>query len=242
MKNQILTTILLSILFTGCVVRQNVIVQFTKVENEKTVSPRLKEFLKTTQNPSIVLRVPGGANNTTSNQSNSKGQIYNTIEKSLLRNGFVVRDRALFNEVLEKTIESDYSKIFESTKTDLILELISVDLNVEYKTNKYVKQNGNGESNIFGCNREYTFSGASIEFRVILLQKNEFIGSYKLNFSPCVEGCPYIYEKDNMIGVCDLYDEKRNSLNSRGFESVELSQLEAFISKSMDEFIMELKN
>ena len=239
MKNNIFLNSCIALLLSACTIQQNIVVKFSPSENEKTISDKLRTFLKTNPNPSIVLRVPGGASNTTATQLDANNQIYNTIEKSLLRNGFIVRDRALFNEVLIKSLESDYSKIYETTKTDLILELVSLDINVKYNTNKYL--NKYGEEKIFGCNTEYTYGGASIEFRLILIEDNEFVGSIKINYSPCIEGCDHIYVEDRLFGYCTLYDEKKKQINPQAYESVEFSQLEKFITTSIDQFIYELR-
>ena len=89
-------------------------------------------FLKNNKNPTIVLRVPNSISSVVSENKSMQGSsnIYNAIEKELFKAGFAVRDRALFEQVLDKNYgkdisvgKVDYSKINELTETDLILEL-----------------------------------------------------------------------------------------------------------------------
>ena len=43
-------------------------------------------------------------------------------------------------------------------------------------------------------NGEIRLAGARAEFRVILLNENQIAGSYKFNYAPCTEGCPYLID------------------------------------------------
>ncbi|GAB3884868.1 hypothetical protein GCM10028825_11390 [Spirosoma agri] len=61
--------------------------------------------------------------------------LYNAIEKQLFKEGFSVRDRGLFNQVLDANQSVAYSKISSLTDTDLILELVRLDNPVGYTTN-----------------------------------------------------------------------------------------------------------
>jgi hypothetical protein len=131
--------IFIIVLFTflySCTITKDVTIKFKKVENEISFNDNLKTFIKTNKSPSIVLRIPGGASTMTSSQAGKGNQIYNTIENSLMKNGFTVRDRALFNEVVDKIDATDYSKIYNLTKTDLIIELVSLNTKVKYTTNR----------------------------------------------------------------------------------------------------------
>ena len=67
---------------------------------------------------------------------NNIEEIYNAIEKELLKENYSVRDRGLFNELLSKAQTTDYSKIKELTNTDIILEVVNIDPSVVYTTNR----------------------------------------------------------------------------------------------------------
>ena len=55
--------------------------------------------------------------------------IYNQIEKNLLRAGFTVRDRGLLNNLMTENM-TDYKEIGTRIQTDIIIEILYVDLHV----------------------------------------------------------------------------------------------------------------
>ncbi|MDE3235565.1 MAG: hypothetical protein KGO81_06380 [Bacteroidota bacterium] len=160
------------------------------------------QFLKTITSPTIVLRVPttnrdvlgedksvkAGTNNNIS-QLNPlyDGATYNIIEKELLKGGFTVRDRALFAKVLDDKNVQDYSKIKELTETDLILELSNIEY-VPYRLNSFsyfTKGRKNAEKeNVVNCNNNISLYGIKLEFRLIKVKDNDFIGSFTYNCPP----------------------------------------------------------
>ena len=119
-------------------------------EKDETVKNAGKlEFLKNATNPTIVLRVPNASREVLEEDKNVKTaknndgtnnlndiNVYNVIEKELLKGGFTVRDRALFEKVLGDKSVNDYSRIKELTETDLILELSSIQY-VKYPMNSF---------------------------------------------------------------------------------------------------------
>lgn len=154
-------------------------VKFPEKENEVYPSPNLKSFLKDNKNPKVVLRIPSNKGEVTT--SENKEYLYDAIEKELLKNGFIVRDRQLFNQVLSRTDNSaDYSKLKERTDTDLIIELSKLN-DVLYETNKYKTSKGK-EGLLSYIYKRY---GAEVEFKIILMKDNEFAGTYTFNYSPC---------------------------------------------------------
>lgn len=187
----------------GCTPQK--LVSFNQKNQEPFTNSNLQNFLKNNPNPKIVLRVPNVDENVTT-KFTSEQQIvtkaekerndlyYSAIEKELLKAGFSVRDRGLFNEVLKK-MERDakeninYSQIKDLTNTDLILEVVKIDPSVEYTTNKYytVSNRGKKKESVGGQYKKY---GASAEFKIIMVSNNELAGSYKFHYTPCMEGCP----------------------------------------------------
>ncbi|HEX9509582.1 MAG TPA: hypothetical protein VF939_03810 [Puia sp.] len=144
-------------------------IKFPKKPNEVFANNNLKEFFKTNKMPNIVLRVPNSADKATSNTSNySNGRdnnsiLYNAIEKELLKEGFSVRDRGLFNEIINKSGSIDYSKIKDLTNTDVILEVINIDPAIVYSTNKVTLIGKKRETEQVG-DIDYKRYGASVEF------------------------------------------------------------------------------
>ncbi|HEY4289185.1 MAG TPA: hypothetical protein VGN00_18920 [Puia sp.] len=177
------------IIFIGCAPTTKMI-KFPPVGNDIYANNNLKQFLKDNKSPSIVLRVPNTQDKATSQTITNKDNtlLYNSIEKELLKERFSVRDRGLFNEIINKAQTSDYSKIKDLTNTDLILEVVSIDPAVIYSTNKITELSKGKEREIVQ-HIDYKRHGAAAEFKLILVQNNEIAGSYKYNYQPCPSGC-----------------------------------------------------
>src|ERR1700743_3536821 len=146
MKNIYLALVAL-LAFTGC--SSIMMIKYQKLPDDVYANNNLREYLKGNRSPKIVLRVPNSNDKATSNTKNTQNNdvLYNAIEKEFLREGFSVRDRGLFNEIIDKSQSTDYSKIGQETDTDLILEVVNINTNVEYSTNKVtiVKKSGNSD-------------------------------------------------------------------------------------------------
>lgn len=175
-------------LLESCVTSR--VVNFPTKENEIIVNNNLKTFFKNNPQPKIVLRVPNSDDKATSNSLHSQdaGILYNAIEKEFLKEGYSVRDRGLFNEIINKSGSTQYSKIKEITDTDLILEVVNIDRAVIYSTNKVTQTSGKKISEIVS-NVEYKKYGAMFEYRLIIVTSNEMAGTYRYFYKPCENGC-----------------------------------------------------
>jgi len=222
------------LLTTGCGSYTSLI-KYQKLPDDVYAKNDLKEYLKSNQSPKIVLRVPNSndkaTSNTVSNQNNTV--LYNAIEKELLKEGFNVRDRGLFNEIMDKSKSADYSKLGEETDTDLILEVVNINTEIAYSTNKITMVNNNGkgpdESNIGLVN--YKKNGAVVEFRLILVKNNEIAGNYKYNYTPCINGCP----------LTDwTYNKRTKSLELK--ETVTVNLLEEFITRCTRDLVGSIRS
>lgn len=111
------------------------IVNYEKLGDDGFSNDNLKLFFKDNPFPKIVLRIPNNENRSEGAYSTGGNSLYNTIEKELLKAGFVVRDRSLFSEIMNNVRNTDYSKLKEITDTDLILEVLNIDPAVVYNTN-----------------------------------------------------------------------------------------------------------
>jgi hypothetical protein len=261
--------IVLALFVTGC--SKKAYVQFTQKPPELTSSDALTEIMLVNKSPRIVLRVPNtrkGVTNTqgTGNQtivrkaSNSKmgartkdnevlydeTALYNAIEKQLFKEGFSVRDRGLFNEVLDANQSVNYSKINAFTNTDLILELVRLDNPIGYTTNVCYTYPTKQEKLI----SEYRdMGGASVEFKLVHVKTNEIVGSYKIHYTPCLEGCRGIYKKASAsrgVFVSSPWmkpgerDELRR-LNREAYQTLDQNELEAFIADSIRQLVKTMR-
>ena len=213
-------------------------IKFPKKPNEIFVNNNLKEFFKTNQTPNIVLRVPNSADKATSNTSNysnsrdNNSVLYNAIEKELLKEGFSVRDRGLFNEIINKSGSTDYSKIKDLTNTDVILEVINIDPAIVYSTNKVTLIHKKRETETVG-DIDYKRYGASVEFRIIMVKNNEIAGTYKYNYQPCPNGCE--------LGSFS-FSGKRNNRQVELRETVSFNTMEEFIRLCTQDLIKSFRD
>jgi hypothetical protein len=148
-------------------------IKFPRRPNETFTNNSLKEYFRTHKAPEIVLRIPAGIEKAGGNSSREQVLLYNTIEKELLKQGFTVRDR---------------NQSGLAAQADLVLELVNLDQGVVYTTNNITYISKKGERQEPG-NIDYKRYGATVEFRLILAQTNEFAGTYKYNYQPCLDGC-----------------------------------------------------
>lgn len=171
--------------------------------------------------------------------------LYNAIEKQLFKEGFSVRDRGLFNEVLDDNQNTDYSKINGLTNTDLILELVRLDNTVGYTTNVCNIASDDQQRLI---NEYRDMGGASVEFKLVYVKTNEIVGSYKIHSTPCLDGCRGLYKKGNPQGIFVSSPwlkpgekEELRKLSRRAYQGPDQDDLEAFIANATHQLVMTMR-
>ncbi|MFD2570175.1 hypothetical protein ACFSUS_05985 [Spirosoma soli] len=171
--------------------------------------------------------------------------LYNAIEKQLFKEGFSVRDRGLFNEVLDANQSVAYSKISSLTNTDLILELVRLDNPVGYTTNVCFTE-GDDQQRLINEYRD--MRGASVEFKLVHVKTNEIVGSYKIHYTPCLGGCRGLYKKAGGQGVfvSNFWlkpGEKAQlrKISSRAYQSLDQDELEAFITDATHQLVKSMR-
>lgn len=217
-----------AIILTSCATPTKII-KFQKQPDEVFANPNLVSFFKSNKAPNIVLRVPNNNDKATSNTNLNKDNnvLYNALEKELLKNGFSVRDRGLFNELLSKSQTSDYSKIKELTNTDIILEVVNIDNAVIYTTNMVTIVGKKKDTKQIG-DVEFKKYGASVEYRIIMVKNNEIAGTYKYNYQPCPEGCE--------LGTFSFIGKRKNKEIGLK-ETISVNTLEEFIRRCTQDLI-----
>lgn len=162
-------------------------------EDDIFAKAALAKIFAANRNPGIVLRVPLAGDKVTQEQRQSYPM--REIEKALAKAGYIVRDQAFFEKVLDRE-GLDYAKIGEITKTDLTIELIKFNESVAYSTNQYTDENGNQQT----ANQTFRLTGASIEFKLTSVRENDMVGSFVFNYTPCVEGCKHKFSTNKNLG------------------------------------------
>jgi len=229
------------LLISSCALQKGHL-SFQGKTDEIIATPLIKDYLKNHPNPSIVLKAPNTENKST--QSDPNSYIYNAIEKELLIAGFDVKDRGLFNEVVSKSKEINYIELKELTKTELLLELVNVSTKIEYGTNKiYTKD---GESKV--AKQNFTKYGAVIEFKLTLIETNQFAGSYSFYYTPCSSEnsgceCEIAFKNFNPIRIYPhlSFCHGQNNENKE-YEYVSENVMEEFVREGVKLMIKEMEN
>lgn len=207
--------------------------KFSQKADEVVKTESLKKFLIENKNPKVVLRVNQTSQSVTNKENND--YLYNAIENQLLASGFVVRDRQLFNQIIGNNDNNiDYQKLKEKSDTDLIIELTKLDPKIVYETNKYYDKNNKEKVETMGSRKEY---GASIEFKIVLINSNEFAGVYKFNYTPCVNGCVISKSLNDINKELKLLKKK----GITPYEGVERDELEAFMKDATIKLVAEMR-
>jgi hypothetical protein len=207
--------------------------RFSKKADEIVTTESLKNFLNNTKNPKVVLRVNDASYTVT--EGENIDYLYNAIENQLLSSGFVVRDRQLFNQIIGNDDNNiDYQKLKDKSDTDLIIELTKLDPKIEYETNKYFDNNNDEKVDKYSKRKRY---GASVEFKIVLINSNEFAGVYKFNYTPCVEGCVLSKSLKDLKKESKLFKKK----GIKPYEGVEKDVLEEFIRDATKKLVAEMR-
>ncbi|UJH67328.1 hypothetical protein [Allomuricauda sp. SCSIO 65647] len=203
-------------------------------QDEIFTKPLLAKTLNSAENISVVLRVPASEEDKiTEAQKLINNTIYSTIEKEFAKANYIVRDRAMFAKVLEDdNVSADYAKIHNSTKTDLILELVSYG-DIKHNTNKFTDKNGIEQT----ANVNFAFTGTSAEFKLISVKDNDLVGSYTFYYTPCTLGCTYRINATRASNKLYAIDTDRDA----PYEYVAPDVLENFFKECSVRLIKELE-
>ncbi len=207
-------------------------VKFSPKNDEITTTSSLKEYLAKNPSPKIVLRTTTRVNSDNVTEKEQNNYLYNAIESELLKSGFVVRDRQLFDKIVTNADNNNnYENLKEKSDTDLIIELTNLDRSIAYQTNKYYDSKGNERTSAILANK--TYYGATIEFKVIMISTNEFAGIYKFNYVPCINGCDYGPTRKQTRQELD---------KSESYEAVEEDKLIKFVKNATNQLVSEMRS
>jgi len=200
-------------------------ISFKQKPDDIYTTQGLKDFLVQNKTPKVVLRVSPSVLKEVEALKDQENfdYLYNIIENEFLKKGFQVRDRQLFNQIIENDQNTlDYDKIKSKSDTELIIEMSRFDPSVLYETNNYKNKKGQDKVEQAEYFKKY---GAKVEFKVVLITKNELAGSYKFHYTPCVGGC--VIEKSLKDRNKELKKMKKQGILP--YEGVERDDLEIFI-------------
>lgn len=227
MKLKLLLLIAIIISITSCAPKLAVVKTQAKT-NEIIISPELKNFSKTNSNPSVVLRVPYPTADVTNAEQkeifNKNNDIYNLIEKNLLKQGFTVRDRGLLNKVLKSELNS-YAEIGKQIETDIIIDILSIDFAINNYTNTATLKKDGKEikfDNIAIINKGKEIRSvmplnpkiAKIECKLTIVDKGATGGILTLYKTTCTDGCDIYVNPSWGIISGDINNPERQYVNT----------------------------
>ncbi|MBD3414809.1 MAG: hypothetical protein GF421_10320 [Candidatus Aminicenantes bacterium] len=142
------------------------------------------------QNTKVVLRVPikyeqyRAEARVTQEEIALRNRIYDAFEKELFKAGFIVRDRALLQKVLEGD-PSDYSKVAKQIDTDIIIEIDRIEMvNLSHRTYFYPETGQYGQLiDKFQDGTEgpyFKLEGGILECRVISVDQGAVTGLFTI--------------------------------------------------------------
>lgn len=233
MKN-VIFLIFISTFLLSCWPKKGV-VKFTATEDNSYLKKDFKSGLNNNQPLSVLLRVPGTPNRTSEQGSISFDRFYNAIERELIENGFIVRDRQIFNELVANRSQS-VADLAAGTETDLIIEITDIDLSVKYKTDNFIKKKTNKK--VFLKHGNISMNGIRTKFKIYSIQKNELVGALEFNYAPCADGC---FGKIDKYGGFFTY-KNGNYIRVKNYQIVESSSAEELAKGMSKELINKLKS
>lgn len=166
------------------------IIKYDEQKNDLYSNNNLIEFIKLNNAPKIVLRAADFDDIYRTDLSRKKNlnYLFGIMESELMRQGFNIKDRNTFDEIISKTNSVELLKK-ELSDADMILEVVNLEDKILYTTNK-VTLLGKTKLKEERQSRQYQSIGAIVEYRLILIKTNEIAGSYRFYYQPCPHGCP----------------------------------------------------
>lgn len=235
MKKSTIYSIIISIIFISC--SSTKIIEFSEKPDDIHTTESLRKFLNINKNPKVVLRVSNSVLQETKNlrDEDSYDYLYNIIENQLLKSGFQVRDRQLFEQITGNDLNTlDYENIKTKSDTELIIEISRFEPDVLYKTNVYTNKKGKSKVEEHGNYEKY---GAIVEFKIVLITKNEFAGSYSFNYTPCTSGCVI----EQSISDRNKQLKKMRKKGVEPYRGTERDELEEFMIDASNKLVIEMR-
>ncbi len=174
--------ILFVLIFASCMPFTGIVRTDTISKNEIVITPELRALLAANPRPKLVIRTP---NPPTSVTELEKFNTYiNIIEKQLLQSGFVVRDRALL-ENLMRSGSADYRSIQRTIDTDLIIDILALSFDISNTVSEFYNATLKRNEKFATAANYIDCATAKLECRLTIVEKGQLGGLFTLHASPC---------------------------------------------------------
>lgn len=158
-------------------------------KNDVIKSNELKSYLATREKIKFVLRTPPGFNSFTEDEQIEWNQVFGQIEKELILQGHVVKDRVLLDQLLEKG-DMSLTQVGKAMNTDIIIELINIEFDIPNQvTNFFIKEKRLNTNFSSWDNIDFVDCRmAMMECRITLVEVGNVGGIFKFYVSGCDTG------------------------------------------------------
>ena len=157
--------------------------------NEVTKSGELNSYLESKKQVKFVLRSPKGYDNFSMEEQAEWNDLFAYVEKELIKKGYIVKDRALVDLLLENGDKSviDAGKAID---TDIIIEIIDVEFDIPNQVRDFsIKEKGIASNFSAWSDLEYVDCRLSkLECRITMVEVGNVGGIFKFYVSGCDTG------------------------------------------------------
>lgn len=183
-----------ALFLTGCTPHPTGTVQAVLPKDDITVSPELNAFIRNTPNMRVVLRVPAPRSDVTGEEHKQQAagkndsqidlnSMYARIEKNLMKAGFVVRDRALLNNLIRNE-QTNYADLGKKIETDIIIEIMKFDFTYAPHNEKTIRF----DEDVHKDFKNHAVNGLQIErvsldCKVIIVERGQTGAILTLNYT-----------------------------------------------------------
>lgn len=151
-------------------------------KNEVIMTDYLKRLLIANPKPKLVIRVPNPPSNVTA--AEQFNYFVNIIEKVFIENGYIVRDRALLENIL-RSGSSDYKTIGVKTDTDIIIDILSLQFDIPNKIYRFFNKTTYQQDQFATEDNYIDCPLAKLECRVTLVERGQLGGAFTFYTSRC---------------------------------------------------------
>lgn len=192
--------------------------------NDIIKSNELNTYLQSRDQIKFVLRTPEGFNNFSETEKVEWNEVFSQVEKELILQGHVVKDRVLLDLLLEKG-DMSLTEVGKAMNTDIIIELINIEFDLPNQLkNFFIKEKGLQSNFSQWENIEFVDCRVAVmECRITLVEVGNVGGIFKFFVSGCDEGSNF-YVKVYELWDGDL-DQNRDAYVGWNYENVTYKSL-----------------
>lgn len=157
--------------------------------NEVTKSVEFRTYMDSRDKIKFVLRSPEGFTSFPEDEQNKMNETFSQIEKELILNGHIVKDRFLLDLLLDKG-DMSLQQVGKAINTDIIIEIIEIDFNVPNPVKGFtIKEKGINTNFDNWNNIDYIDCRiAAMKCRVTLVEVGNVGGIFNFYVSGCDKG------------------------------------------------------